>query len=131
MANEVVARYVDGRVVKGICLDVDPARPMCHVKTAEQGMVKAKLAELKALFFVRDLVGNAAHQEGSAVEPEDARARSFAGIAIEFKDGERVTGLTARYPPIRPFFYLLPADTRSNNIRILVNRAAVAKISQP
>ena len=131
MANEVVARYVDGRVVKGICLDVDPARPMCHVKTAEQGMVKVKLAELKALFFVKDLAGNPAHQEGSAVEPEDARARSFSGISVEFKDGERITGLTARYPPIRPFFYVLPADAGSNNFRILVNRAAVAKISQP
>jgi hypothetical protein len=57
--------------------------------------------------------------------------RSFAGIALEFKDGERVTGLTARYPPVRPFFYVLPADTGSNNIRILVNRAAIAKVSQP
>lgn len=131
MANDVVARLLDGRVVKGICLDVDPARPMCHIKTAGQGMVKVKLVELKALFFVKDLVGNSAHQEGSTVEPEDARARSFAAIAIEFKDGERITGLTARYPPVRPFFYVLPADTRSNNVRVLVNRAAVAKISQP
>ena len=130
MANDVVARYIDGRVVKGICLDVDPARPVCHVKT-EQGMVKVKLVELKALFFVKDLVGNSAHEEGSTVEPEDARARSFASIAIEFKDGERVTGLTARYPPVRPFFYVLPADSRSNNLRVLVNRAAVVKISQP
>jgi hypothetical protein len=131
MANEVIARYLDGRVVKGVCLDVDPARPVCHIKTAGQGMVKVKLADLKALFFVKDLVGNAAHQEGSAVGPEDTRVRSFAGIALEFKDGERVTGLTARYPPVRPFFYVLPADTGSNNIRILVNRAAIAKVSQP
>jgi uncharacterized protein DUF6982 len=131
MANEVVARYLDGRVVKGVCLDVDPARPMCHIKTGEQGMVRVKLTELKALFFVKDLVGNATHEEGSTVGPDDARAHSFAGIEVEFKDGERVTGLTARYPPVRPFFYILPADTASNNIRILVNRAAVVKMGQP
>ena len=30
MANEVVAHYLDGRVVKGVSLDVDPGRPVCH-----------------------------------------------------------------------------------------------------
>jgi uncharacterized protein DUF6982 len=131
MANEVVARYIDGRVVKGTCLDVDPTRPTCHIKTPEQGMVKVKLAELKALFFVKDMVGDSTHQEGTAVAPDDARARSFAGIELQFRDGERVIGMTARFPPVRPFFFVLPADTGSNNIRILVNRAAVARMGQP
>ena len=131
MANEVVARYIDGRVVKGTCLDVDPARPTCHIKTPEHGMVKVKLAELKALFFVKDVVGDSAHQEGTTVAPGDARARSFACIELQFRDGERVIGLTARFPPARPFFFVLPADTGSNNIRILVNRAAVARMGQP
>jgi hypothetical protein len=132
LANEVVARYIDGRIVKGTCLDVDPGRPTCHIKTVDQGkMVEVKLADLKALFFVKDYAGNAAHQEGTAVDPADARGRSFSAIDLQFKDGERIVGLTARFPPIRPFFYVLPVDTKSNNIRILVNRAAVVKITQP
>jgi hypothetical protein len=32
---------------------------------------------------------------------------------------------------VRPFFYVLPADERSNNIRILVNRLAVRRLGQP
>jgi hypothetical protein len=36
-----------------------------------------------------------------------------------------------RYPPVRPFFFVLPADARSNNVRVLVNRAAVKRMSQP
>jgi hypothetical protein len=132
LANEVVARYIDGRMVKGICLDVDPGRPTCHIKTADQGkMIQVKLADLKALFFVKDFAGNAAHREGTAVNPGDARGRSFSAIDLEFKDGERIVGLTARFPPIRPFFFVLPADPASNNIRILVNRAAVVRIGQP
>lgn len=130
MANEVVARHIDGRVVKGRCLDVDPARPTCHIKTRE-GMVEVKLAELKALFFVKDVVGDSTHQEGATVAPDDTRARSFARIEVQFADGERVVGLTARFPPVRPFFFVLPADTGSNNIRILVNRAAVVSFRQP
>jgi len=131
MANEVVARYIDGRVVKGTCLDVDPARPTCHIRTPERGMVEVKLAELKALFFVKDVVGDSTHQEGTTVAPDDTRTRSFAGIELQFEDGERVVGLTARFPPVRPFFFVLPADTGSNNVRILVNRAAVTRMGQP
>ena len=132
MANEVVARYIDGRLIKGTCLDVDPGRPTCHIRTAEQGkMVEVKLTDLKALFFVKDFAGDAAHNEGNAVDPGDARTHGFAGIELQFKDGEHIVGLTARFPPVRPFFFVLPADTASNNIRILVNRAAVVSLSQP
>ena len=132
MANEVVARYIDGRVVKGTCLDVDPNRPTCHIKTADQGtMVEVRLADLKALFFVKDFAGDSSHNDSATIEPDDTRARGFSVIDLRFEDGERILGLTARYPPIRPFFFILPADFASNNIRILVNRAAVASVSQP
>jgi hypothetical protein len=52
-------------------------------------------------------------------------------IELEFADGERLVGLTVRFPPVRPFFFVLPADARSNNVRVLVNRAAVKRMSQP
>ena len=119
-------------MVKGTCLDVDPARPTCHIKTVETGkMVVVKLTDVKALFFVKNFAGDSTHQEAAALDPGDARARSFSLIEVRFKDGERIVGLTARFPPIRPFFFVLPVDTASNNIRILVNRAAVASVSQP
>lgn len=130
MANEVVARYLNGKVVKGVSLDVDPGRPVFHVRTAE-GTLEVKLKELKALFFVKDLVGDAARDEALKLEPDDGRARGSFRIELEFADGEKLVGLTVRYPPIRPFFFVLPADTRSNNVRVLVNRAAVKRMGQP
>jgi hypothetical protein len=33
-----------------------------------------------------------------------------------------------RYPPNRPYYFLVPVDSGSNNIRILVNAAAVVAI---
>jgi hypothetical protein len=47
-------------------------------------------------------------------------------VEITFADGERLGGLMNRYPPIGPFFFMLPIDPDSNNLRILVNREAVA-----
>ena len=131
MANEVVAHYLDGRLVKGTCFDLDPARPACHVRTPDQGMVQVVLAQLKALFFVRSLSGDPSYQETTRLDAADARALGASRIELQFADGERVVGLTTRFPPIRPFFYVLPADVRSNNIRILVNRSAVQRLGQP
>jgi hypothetical protein len=131
MANEVVAHYLDGRVIKGTCLDIDPTRPTCHVKTAEQGMVQVMLAQLKALFFVRTLGGNPGYEEVKTVDPADTRVRGAAAIQLQFADGEQVVGLTTRFPPVRRFFYVVPADANSNNVRILVNRSAVESLGQP
>lgn len=131
MANEVVAHYLDHRVVKGQSLDVDPAKPTCHVRTAHEGVVEVKLADLKALFFVRDLAGNPDRRDTAALEAADARARGSVPIEIEFADGERLVGLTVRFPPVKPFFFILPADGASNNVRILVNRDAIKAMRQP
>ena len=131
MANEVVAHYLDGRVVKGISLDVDPGRPLCHIKTQSQGTLEVKLAELKALFFVKDLIGNSGRSDVLKLEAKDERARGSYPIELEFADGEQLVGLTVRYPPVRPFFFVLPADSKSNNLRVLINRAAVKRMSQP
>jgi hypothetical protein len=131
VANKVVAHFLDGRIIKGVSLDVDIERPTCYIRTGDQGTIGVKLVELKALFFVKDLAGNPAHEERAAVDSSDARARGAHRIAVEFADGERVVGLTVRYPPVRKFFYILPADAQSNNTRILVNRAAVTQMEQP
>lgn len=130
MANEVVAHFLDGRVIKGSSLDVDVGRPTCHIKTAEK-TVEVKLTALKALYFVKDLVGNSKREDSLALAAADERARGSFPIEVEFADGERLVGLTVRYPPVRPFFFVLPADPNSNNVRVLVNRTAVKHMKQP
>jgi hypothetical protein len=129
MVNKVVAHYRNGRLVKGTSFDVDPDKPKFHVTTEDQDIVEVKLADLKALFFVKDLKGNPEHREGQAVDPADARARSAKRLDILFDDGERLAALAMSYSPTRVFFFVLPVDPGSNNIRILVNRAAVTSVS--
>ncbi len=129
MKNDVVAHFLDGRLVKGTSLDVAPNRPKCHVKTNES-MVEVELAKLKALFFVRDIDGDREYSESLTVDPADMRLRGAKGIEVTFHDGERFVGLTNRFPPNRPFFFVLPIDAKSNNIRVLVNRFAVETIKE-
>lgn len=130
MSNKVVAHYDDGRILKGIGMDIDPARPVCHVR-AEQGPAReVKLRDLKALFFVRSLEGDPGRTENLVPDFQDPRVRGSTVISMRFRDGEEIVGITIRYPPNRPFFFVVPVDAQSNNTRILVNRDAVVSVSQ-
>lgn len=128
MSNKVVARFRDGRVLKGTGLDIDPGRPNFHLQQAEGGRISVALVELKALFFVKSLEGNPEHNESDRLEPGDVRSRGLTRVRVVFEDGEVIAGMTIRYPPNRPFWFLLPVDAKSNNIRMLVNSSAVKSI---
>jgi hypothetical protein len=130
MSNKIVARYRDGRTVKGSSLDMDPARPSCHVRTPEGKTVEVQLKDLKALFFVRSLTGDSARDEIRTPDPQDPRRRGSKLVTLTFEDGEVMVGLTIRFPPNRPFFYILPVDLESNNLRTLVNRDAVVSMAE-
>jgi len=129
MKNDVVAHFLDGRLVKGTSLDVAANRPRCHVRT-DDAMVEVELAKLKALFFVRDIDGDREYTDSITADPSDMRLRGAKGIEVRFHDGERFVGLTNRYPPKQQFFFVLPIDANSNNIRVLVNRFAVESIKE-
>jgi hypothetical protein len=128
MSSRVVARYTDGRLVKGITMDVDPNRPTCHVRSPDGTVAEVRLGDLKALFFVRTFEGDPTHREAMEPDPGDVRARGTTVVTLRFADGETIVGLTIRYPPTRPFFYVSPVDPKSNNIRMLVNREAVVSM---
>jgi hypothetical protein len=125
MSKMVVARFQDGRIIKGTSMDVDPEKPMFHVRPQQGAAVEIRMSDLKALFFVRSLDGDSAREEGRKLDPKDVRSRGSTLVSLKFGDGEVMVGLTIRYPPNRPYFFLLPVDPNSNNIRILINRAAV------
>ena len=126
MAQKVVAHFIDHQVVKGTSVDVDLGRPICHVRTDEGSVVEVDLAQIKALYFVKDLAGDSAYDENHMPETGDSRLRGSTLIDITFVDGEKLGALANRYPPRGPRFFVVPMDAKSNNVRILVNRDAVA-----
>lgn len=129
MPNLVVANLLNGQVVKGESLDVDPTRPLCHIRTAE-GVSKVKLSETKALFFVRSLTGDSLRNDAQEHDPGDVRTKGATRIEVVFKDGERIVAFTNRFPPRGSFYFVVPVDPASNNSRILINQAAVLSVRQ-
>ena len=68
--NKLVAHYKDGRVFKGFTRDFVPNKPAFHLASmANQEFVKEViLDELKALFFVKDFVGDPAYNPKQSFE---------------------------------------------------------------
>jgi hypothetical protein len=126
----IVAHFIDGSVKKGLSLDVDPKRPTCHLKTETGGTIEVTLADVKALFFVRSASGDPARNEARQSAPGDSRLVGARRVRVMFADKEEILGLMNRYPPITRFFFMLPIDPLSNNVRILVNRAAVKEMGE-
>ena len=126
----IVAHFIDGSVKKGQSLDVDPKKPACHLKTETGGTIEVALADTKALFFVRSPTGDPARNDAKAVAPGDSRLLGARRVRVMFADREEIVGLMNRYPPITHYFFMLPIDPLSNNVRILVNRAAVKEMGE-
>jgi hypothetical protein len=126
LPNRIVARFADGRLMKGTTQDFAPAKEAFHVIGSEGGArpVKVLLADLKAVFFVRSLVGNPSYDEVKAFGGSVTGRK----VQVTFKDGETLVGSTQGYQPDRPGFFLVPADPQSNNERIFVVAKAVDKI---
>jgi len=130
IGNKVVARYRDGRVVKGFTQDFVPNRPSFHL-APEEGPgagkpVLVELAALKAVFFVKDLQGDPRRVDRLEFDP----AKPVVGrkIRVVFADGETMLGTTHGYQPDRPGFFLAPADPASNADRCFVVTASTRAV---
>lgn len=127
----MVARYQDGRVLKGVTNDFLPAKDRFHLVPLESAPgtkpVEVLISDLKALFFVRDFAGNPQHKESGDFDP--TKAAGGRKIRVVFKDGETMVGTTQGYQPGRPGFFVVPADAKSNNERCFVVSVATREVS--
>lgn len=127
--RKVVARYADGRIVKGYTFDFGPTQNRFHVFSEPMASGPSTLVlirDLKAVFFVRDLVGNPARHDEQKFPPGAATAGSQ--IEVRFRDGEVMVGM-ADSPITDPQgFFLIPADPGSNNLRVYVVAAGTRAV---
>lgn len=125
--NRVVARFTDGRMVKGTTQDFSVARDHFHVIPPEAGAspVRVGVPALKAVFFVKDHSGNSAYHERKTFD----RVVPGRKLQVVFKDGEMLVGSTTAYDAARPGFFMTPADPMSNNDRIYVVAKAVRAVA--
>jgi hypothetical protein len=126
---KVVVRHADGRILKGHTFDFYPNKARFHLFTSEDATgdpIEVSVADLKAVFFVRNFAGDPGYNERKQF-PEGFQ---LAGRRVEvtFVDGEVLVGSTTGDDPRRPGFFVVPADPRSNNLRVFAVTSAVSKV---
>jgi hypothetical protein len=116
--QKVVARFRDGRLVRGYTADFHPSRPHLHLSAEPHAgdTLMLQLSQLKALFFVRDFAG-----DQNRVDRQDfGGALQGRKVAVTFHDGETLLGSTLGYRGEGNGFFVHPADPRSNNLRVFI-----------
>ena len=129
MEQKVVAHMKDGTIYKGMTHDFVPENESFHVLPAEGGGVPVRVVadKLKALFYVRDYIGNrdfVSRRQFAEAHAADRRA------IVLFKDGEEIWGILGEGADNEddPGFFFFPVDKDDNNIRIYVIRTALEEL---
>ena len=128
--NKLVARCLDGRLIKGLVLDFSPSKEVVHVVDSNDSKRTTEIhtSELKALFFVKSVDGDPQHNPSSEFSKESLKGIPGLKLRVTFRDGEVLFGTTNGYSAGRPGFFLIPADKKSNNIRVYVYTAATRSV---
>ncbi len=129
--NKVIARFKDGRLLKGVTNDFTPAKELFHIvpvgASLETPPTEVQREDLKAVFFVKDYEGNPDHNERKDFDA--AKQTSGRRIKVVFKDDEVLVGITLGYQKGRPGFFFESVDDESNILRCYVVSSATKEIS--
>jgi len=130
--GKMVVHYGNGRVIKGYSYDFYPNKPLFHLLPPVPSFsftdeaVEVRIKDLKAVFFVRDFAGDPSYNERKwFAEGERPPGRK---VEVAFPDGEVLVGSTMGYDRRRPGFFLIPADPKSNNLKVFVVSRAVTRV---
>ena len=129
---KIVAHYANGKIIKGYTYDFYAYKPHFHLLPRVAGfsftdeVIAVRIKDLKAVFFVRDFDGNPSYNEQK--EFPVGERRPGRKVEVRFKDGEVLVGSTVGYDAQRPGFFFIPADPKSNNLKVFAVVAAVTKV---
>jgi len=125
MVNKIVLRYKDGKSINGQTADFFPNKNTFHFETLNGEIIEVNVELLKAIFFVKDFIGNKDHKD-SYVDTISGGGRK---LEVLFNDGEKLIGYSQGYSPNRIGFFAVPADKDQNNERIFIITSATKKVT--
>jgi len=129
MERKIVVHTQKGSIHKGVTHDFEPGASKFHLLPAEGGGVPIELSvsELKALFYVKDYIGNRHFVARKAFDEGHWEGRR---AVVTFSDGEEIWGTLAEGADDEDGagFYFIPADKEDNNVRIFVVRSAMKEL---
>lgn len=126
---KVIVRFADGRMIKGFTQDFHPNKDRFHLNPVADSPgkpIEILIKDLKAVFFVKDFVGDSSYSERKSYL--DGAKPQGHKMEVTFRDGEVLVGSNLGYDPKRLGFFLFPADPECNNLRTFAVAAAVKNV---
>jgi hypothetical protein len=123
--NRIIARGVDGSVVKGTTLDFFPTKDKFHVIDGSGDVKEIKLSSLKAVFFVKDFDGDPDYSEKKGFFVNQSQGKK---VMVEFHDGELLFGYTLSYSKRGFGFFMFPGDPECNNNKVFIVHSATRRV---
>ena len=132
LKRKAVVKYQNGEIIKGWVEEFKPEResfilfPL--IEFSEEERMEIKFSSLKAVFFVKDFIGNKDYKKVRTFNIDIKVTPSQRKLIVNFKDGEHLYGTSHGYGRYKVGFFIYPIDPKDNSERIFVIRKAIEKI---
>jgi hypothetical protein len=124
--HKVVVHYLDNTLVRGHARFFFHEQEQAEMTDLDGKACNVDLAQVKAVFFVKDFQGDPDYGERKEFTPDSPVFGEK--IRVVFVDGEVLLGRAMGYRPEEKGFYLQPADPRSNNRMVFVPVSSLREI---
>jgi len=132
LKKKAVVKYQNGEIIKGWVEDFRPDResfilfPLFEYSQEEK--IKIEFSSLKAVFFVKDFIGNKDYKKVRTFNVDLKITPSQRKLIVNFLDGEHLYGTSHTYGRFKIGFFVYPIDPKDNSERIFVAHSAVESV---
>ena len=132
LKRKAVVKYKNGDIIKGWVEDFRPDRESFMffplIEYSEEERMEINFDSLKAVFFVKDFIGNKDYIKVRTFNVDLKITPSQRKILVNFLDGEHLYGTSHTYGRYEVGFFVYPIDPKDNSGRIFVVRKAIESI---
>jgi hypothetical protein len=132
LKRKAVVKYQNGEIIKGWVEDFKPEResfilyPL--IEYSEEERIEIEFSSLKAVFFVKDFIGDKNYQKVRTFNVDIKITPSQRKLIVNFLDGEHLYGTSHSYGRYKVGFFVYPIDPKDNSERIFVVHSAVESV---
>jgi len=132
LKKKTVVKYQDGEIIKGWIEEFKPEREsfilLPLIEYSEEERMEIKFSSLKAIFFVKDYIGNKDYKKVRTFNVDLKITPSQRKLLVNFLDGEHLYGTSHSYGRYKVGFFVYPIDPKDNSERIFVIHKAIESV---
>ena len=132
LKKKAIVKYQNGDIIKGWVEELRPDResfilfPL--IEYSEEERMEIDFNSIKAVFFVKDFIGDKDHKKVRTFNLELKITPSQRKLIVNFKDGEHLYCTSHSYGRYKIGFFVYPIDPKDNSERIFVVHSAVESV---